>query len=443
MKTTVQPRGHKTLIPQAGGLALRQGPRFAACRHFLALALVVGYSLAAQAQTTATATATVISGAVVVYTVTDGGSGYTEPPVVTVVGGGGRGAAAEALVANGAVTQINPVSGGSGYTNPPELNISAPVADPTVLALQMVPLVTLHGMPGDTNQIETATSLDTGAVWIPLTTIVLTNSVQEWYDRISPPGAGRFYRAVVLGAGSRPTPGLRFVWLSAGHFVMGSLTNEVDRMSDEGPQTQVTLTRGFFLGRYEVTQGEYVSVIGSNPSWFTGDDSRPVEKVSWDDATNYCVQLTARELAAGRLPVGWAYRLPTEAEWEYAALAGSTNRFSYGDDPDYTQLANYAWYAPISASTTHTVGGKLPNQWGLYDMSGNVDEWCSDWYHGAYPGGSVSDPRGPSSGSLRVVRGGDWSYSAWYCRSRIRASLDPASKFSEYGFRVVLAPVQP
>ncbi|MCX6930556.1 MAG: formylglycine-generating enzyme family protein, partial [Verrucomicrobia bacterium] len=271
-----------------------------------------------------------MNGFVVAYTVTDGGSGYTEPPVVTVLGGSGTGATALALVTNGVVTQINPVSPGSGYTSPPEVVISAPVVEPTVLALQMIPLVTIHGLSGDTNQIERASSLGAGAVWVPLVTVVLTSSVLEWYDRISPPGSQGFYRAVLLGAGGRPTPGPRFVWLPAGQFVMGSPTNEVDRQNDEGPQTQVTLTRGFFLGRYEVTQGEYLSVIGSNPSSSTGDTNRPVETVNWYDATNYCAQLTARERLAGRLPAGWAYRLPTEAEWEYASRAGSTNRFSYG-----------------------------------------------------------------------------------------------------------------
>jgi formylglycine-generating enzyme required for sulfatase activity len=152
---------------------------------------------------------------------------------------------------------------------------------------------------------------------------------------------------------------------------MGSPDSEQDRERDEGPQTLVTLTRGFWMGRYEVTQGEYLAVMESNPSYFTGDTNRPVENVSWNDATNYCAKLTVRERAAGRLPAGWEYRLPTEAQWEYACRAGSTNRFHYGDDPGYTELANYAWYT-INTGSTQAVGGKLPNQWGLYDMHGNV-----------------------------------------------------------------------
>ena len=134
--------------------------------------------------------------------------------------------------------------------------------------------------------------------------------------------------------------------------------------------------------------------------------------------------------------------MPTEAEWEYASRAGSTNRFSYGDDPGYTQLANYAWYNANSGSTTHAVGGKLPNRWGLFDMSGNVWEWCSDGY-GNYPGGSVTDPQGPSSGSYRVLRGGGWNIGGEQCRSAYRRYSLPSGRGYGIGFRVVLAPGQP
>ena len=167
-----------------------------------------------------------------------------------------------------------------------------------------------------------------------------------------------------------------------------------------------------------------------------------MEWVSWYDATNYCARLAARELVAGRLPAGWAYRLPTEAEWEYASRAGSTNRFSYGEDPGYAQLANYAWSDVNSGGTTHAVGGKQSNRWGLYDMSGNVWEWCSDWL-GNYPGGSVTDPQGSGSGSARVFRGGGWGSGGRYCRSGSRDSYIPSSRYDAVGFRVVLAPGQP
>lgn len=225
------------------------------------------------------------------------------------------------------------------------------------------------------------------------------------------------------------------VWLPAGQFLMGDPAAGV-------PQTQVTLTRGFFMGRHEVTQGEYLSVIGSNPSSFTGDPNRPVERVTWYDATNYCAKLTARELEAGKLPAGWAYSLPTEAEWEYACRAGSTNDFSYGNDPGYTQLANYAWHNVNSGSTTHSVRGKLPNAWGLYDMYGNVVEWCLDWW-GPYPTGSVANPRGPASGSYRVIRGGSWIHGAGSCTSAHRGNRPPSDRYNYCGCRVVLAPEQP
>jgi formylglycine-generating enzyme required for sulfatase activity len=237
-------------------------------------------------------------------------------------------------------------------------------------------------------------------------------------------------------------PPVGMVWIPPGTFTMGSPDSEQDRFDDEGPQTVVTLTHGFFMGQHEVTQAEYQAVIGSNPSYFSGDPNRPVEQVSWDDATNYCGKLTAAERAAGRLPTGYVYRLPTEAEWEYACRAGTTTRFFYGDDPGYTQLGNYDWYGSNSGSTTHAVGLKQPNPWGLYDMAGNVQEWCLDLW-GTYPGWSVTDPRGPASGSYRVVRGGCWLDDGWDCRSALRLNFTPGDRRIFIGFRAVLAPGQP
>ena len=421
----------------------RLGMPLGAFGCWLALALVAAFTLTAHAQRTATATATVSGGAVTAITVTDGGAGYSLAPAVILAGGGGTGATATALLTGSAVSQINVTSGGSGYTNPPNVIISAPPSLPSTLTLQIIPLVTIYGLPGDTNQIQTSTTLGTGAVWVPLTNVVLTSSVYDFYDRISPPASRAFYRAVLLGQGAMPNPGLRFVWLPAGQFMMGSPPDEVDRFDYEGPQTQVALTRGFFLCRYLVTQGEYLSVIGSNPSSFTGDTNRPVERVSWNDATNYCAQLTAQQFAAGQLPSGWAYRLPTEAESEYANRAGTTNRFSYGDDPGYTQLADYAWYSVNSGGTTHPVGGKLPNPWGLHDMNGNCQEWCSGWT-GNYPGGSVTDPQSFGSNS-HPLRGGTWMYGGGMVnRSASRGEAIASYSSTDVGFRVVLAaPVQP
>ena len=244
------------------------------------------------------------------------------------------------------------------------------------------------------------------------------------------------------------------VWIASGTFTMGSPPNEKDRQSNEGPQTEVTISRGFLMSKYEVTQAQYKAVMGSNPSYFKGDNN-PVEAVSWHDAGAYCITLTEQEKAAGVLPGGYEYRLPTEAEWEYACRARTTTRFSYGDDLDYSQLGEYAWYDSNSGGTTHPVGQKKPNGWGLYDMHGNVWEWCQDWWgsglalaqarlgRGRYPGGSVIDPQGPATGSSRVGRGGSWYWIGRSCRSADRGNdgYGPGGRSSHsLGFRPVLAP---
>jgi len=246
----------------------------------------------------------------------------------------------------------------------------------------------------------------------------------------------KFYRALRQ---SLPT---NLVFIPPNTFTLGTPTNELHRSADEGPQTTVTISQGFWMGKYEVTQNEYLAVVGSNPSGFPGDLSRPVESVSWLDATNYCARLTRQELAAGRIPPGSRYRLPTEAEWEYAARAGTATRFSYGDDPNGTSLTNYAWYAANSGFGTHPVGQKAPNPWGLYDMEGNVLEWCQDWY-GPYPGGSAIDPPGPASNAtgVKVIRGGAWDAFESDCRSgrRLTEGVHPVIHDFILGFRVVLA----
>ncbi len=255
--------------------------------------------------------------------------------------------------------------------------------------------------------------------------------------------------AITAGAlsGSVPAanviPALGMVWLKPGTFILGSRADEPGRLSIEGPQTVVTLTKGFWMGAHEVTQGEYLKVVGSNPSAFTGDANRPVELVSWNNATNYCRVPTLSERTAGRLPAGWGYRLPTEAEWEYACRTGArTTRFGYGDDVSGAALINYAWYSVNSGNTTHPVEQKLANPWGLMDMHGNVWEWCQDFYD-TYPGGSVSDPTGPVTGIDRVLRGGGWGDAAGDCRSAQRLDFNPSVTYIIIGFRVVLSPGQP
>jgi formylglycine-generating enzyme required for sulfatase activity len=173
--------------------------------------------------------------------------------------------------------------------------------------------------------------------------------------------------------------------------------------------------------------------MGSNPSNFKNvGKTGPVEQVSWEEAVEFCRKLTNRERAAGRLPAGYAYTLPTEAQWEYACRAGTTGAYA-------GELDGMGWYARKGGSTTNGVGQKRANAWGLYDMHGNVSEWCSDWYRD-YPSGSVTDPAGASSGFVRVCRGGSWSYPAASARSAVRSGHPPGYRGSFLGFRVALTP---
>lgn len=281
------------------------------------------------------------------------------------------------------------------------------------------------GRLGDTNQ------------WYPLTNALLGTNPFQFVDFGVTQAPNRFYRVLMMPPTNRIPA--HFVLLPPGTFIMGSPTTEQDRESDEGPQTTVTITRSFWISKYEVTQGEWIEVMGTNPSAFPGDTNRPVENVSWIQATNYCAILTQREQAAGRLQPGYRYRLPTEAEWEYACRAGMSTRFNYGDDPGYAQLGQFAWFGGNSGGTTHAVGQKLPNLWGLYDMHGNVWEWCWDWVASSLPGGNVTDPTGPPSGLSRILRGGGWSAPAMHCRSAVRGDGAPNAFNNSTGFRPVIA----
>jgi formylglycine-generating enzyme required for sulfatase activity len=231
--------------------------------------------------------------------------------------------------------------------------------------------------------------------------------------------------------------GMKLVLIPKGTFMMGSPIEEEGADNDE-EQHQVTIGKDYYLGVTEVTQGQYEKVMGTNPSYFQkrvigkSDSSMyPVEKVSWEDAVEFCKKLSElpEEKKAGRV-----YRLPTEAEWEYACRAGSKAAYSFGANSK--TLGDYAWFGESSGSQTHPVGEKKANAWGLYDMHGNVWEWCSDWY-GKYPKGSVSDPSGPSEGWDRVGRGGGWRDEAASCRSAGRDAGGPSVRFS--GFRVALS----
>ncbi len=395
------------------------------------------------AQRTAAGTAILFKTFVILVDVTDGGAGYVTPPTVSFIGGGGQGAVAVATITNGVVTGVTVTDAGTAYTSTPGVVFSAP-PPPTTLALRLAPLLTVVGAPNTLVEIQYYDSLGDTTTWLTLTNVTLTGSPWVWCDTGAIPGT-RFYRVIDSPIPANPDP-VRLAWINPGSFIMGSPATEQDRNPyevSEGPQTQVTLTRGFYMGKYEVTQGEYAALIGNNPSYFHGDTNLPVETVNWNHATNYCAKLTAREVAAGRLPPGWNYRLPTEAEWEYACRAGTTTRFSFGDDPTYSLVGQYAWYRDNANSRTHPVGTKLPNPWGLFDMYGNVAEWCLDWYNTIYPGGNVVDPQGPVSASDRSIRNSNWEGSNITLRSAQRIGRSANHIWFSTGFRVVLAPTLP
>jgi formylglycine-generating enzyme required for sulfatase activity len=192
-------------------------------------------------------------------------------------------------------------------------------------------------------------------------------------------------------------PDMKFVYIPPGTFMMGSPPEEKGRY-DRETLHEVTLTKGFYLQTTQVTQAQWKAVMGNNPSRFQGCDDCPVETVFWNDVQDFIRKLNQRE---GKD----IYRLPTEAEWEYTARAGSTTGYCFGDDESL--LSEYAWYDKNSENKTHPVATRKPNAWGLYDMHGNVWEWCEDRY-GDYPSGKVTDPVGTSDGSFRVLRGGGW-----------------------------------
>ena len=229
--------------------------------------------------------------------------------------------------------------------------------------------------------------------------------------------------------------GQDLVLIPAGSFQMGSPEGESGRSSDEGPQHRVEITKAFYMGRTEVTQGQWLAVMGTKPwkgqSYVQDGDQNAASYISWDDATEFCRRLSQRE--------GKTYRLPTEAEWEYACRAGTTTRFHFGDDE--SRLGEYAWFDgnadSIGEDYAHRVGQKKPNAFGLYDMHGNVWEWCGDWF-GPYASSPLRDPRGPSSGSSRVLRGGSWLNVPRSVRCAVRFFFTPAYRYDSSGFRVVL-----
>ena len=245
-------------------------------------------------------------------------------------------------------------------------------------------------------------------------------------------------RSVTVPREDTNSVGMEFVSVPAGQFQMGSTSGLADR--DESPVTQVTISKPFYLGKHEVTQGQWTEVMGYNPSEFSGCGSAcPVENVSWNGAQEFIQALNWLEGEE-------KYRLPTEAEWEFAARSGTDTDTHAGDltNPVGADAAldSIAWYAQNSGQQTHPVGLKTPNGFGLHDMLGNVWEWVADWY-ATYPGGSVMDPRGGHSGLNRVVRGGGWYYDARHCRSTNRSNAGEAFRNVDVGFRVLLTAADP
>jgi formylglycine-generating enzyme required for sulfatase activity len=224
-----------------------------------------------------------------------------------------------------------------------------------------------------------------------------------------------------------PDLGLDLVWIDPGSFTMGAPSSEAGRLDNEGPQTQVTLTEGYWLGKTEVTQGQWEAVMGNDPCLSKGAN-RPVEQVSWTGTVEFCRKLTERERTAGHMPEGYAYALPTEAQWEYACRAGTTG--SYGGDGN---LGEMGWYGENSGSETKPVVLKRANTWGLYDMHGNVWEWTASRF-GSYPSGSVRNYVGSNSGSCRVYRGGSWSGIARSCRSAFRFRAPRSTGVTSWAF---------
>jgi len=242
---------------------------------------------------------------------------------------------------------------------------------------------------------------------------------------ISPASSQRFYRVSAQPKG--------YVWIEPGSFRMGSPINEPGRNPGNEAQRTIILTRGFWICEHEVTQIEYKSIMRINPSPHVGDN-RPVHRVSWNDAVEYCRRLTAKQKESRYISSNQEFRLPTEAEWEYANRA-TTSGIRYGE------ILSTAWYRENSNGKPQDIKTKQPNNWFIYDMIGNVWEWCSDWADSKKPG-SLTDPQGPEMGQSKVFRGGGWISDASNCRAAVSGSGKPDEGYLDIGFRVVLSSVR-
>lgn len=231
--------------------------------------------------------------------------------------------------------------------------------------------------------------------------------------------------------------GIEFIWCPPGTFLMGRNPGELDSRSLEDPQHSVTFAHGFWLSKYEITSAQWEAVMGSARAGCqcnrANSANRPVTEISWNDTQNFLAELNAAR-------PGMNFRLPSEAEWEYACRAGSTTRFFWGDDPTRTDLGNYAWYDQNSGGDAHDVGTRQPNAWGFHDLCGNVWEWVQDNWHSSYSGAPTDGSAWETEGNtLRAVRGGSW-YNGEGCRSAFRGGMESNERYGDYGFRIVKAP---
>jgi formylglycine-generating enzyme required for sulfatase activity len=326
---------------------------------------------------------------------------------------------------------------------------------PADVALQvtLTPTVLIEGSFGSAHQVEYSTNLVDPDGWKLLSVVRLDTVPKVFFDTTAN-GEQRFYRTKMIGVADT-----NLIWIPPGTFLMGSPSNEVGRAANEGPQTLVTLTEGFLMGRYEVRYPEmkaFVTDYIGNPTGAPDPARFAANEVSWTNAMLYCALRTAHERAQGMIPSDWAYRLPTEAEWEYACRAGTSTPFHFGNelrhdgvrsdanfDGRFPYPTNLVAVMPISQLLTN-VGSFAPNAFGLYDMHGSVGEHCYDTVGSIQPlpGGAITNPVASGPGPSGILRGGKLNDPGSACRAaaRTRFLITSTGSGSERGFRVVLSP---
>jgi len=353
---------------------------------------------------------------------------------------------------------------------------NAPAQTIPSLGMQPYTGISVTGVVGRVYQVQYATVMSPTATWYALQHFELKWNPHRFVDNTTPATGQRYYRVVEVDVPTNITPVANMLFVPPGTFTMGSPPDEPGRWFDEGPQTTVTISHPFWMGKFEVTQGEFVSIMNTNTSyqrnggfWYlqfggvggpvTNEVLHPIDACTWFEATNYCHTLTMQERAAGRIPPGWAYRLPWEAEWEYACRAGTTTAFHYGpalrsgmanfrgteEQPPCGEEEDCINPLGIFLGRSCEVGRYEPNNWGFYDMHANLFEWCLDYWSPSLPGGSVIDPKGTVPSTGRLIRSGRWYSSARRARSATRLGYGTPEtlRSDDVGFRVILTPVDP